>query len=503
MDAITFGTDGWRATLETFTTPRVRMVGQGVATYLADEGRDAPVVVGYDARESSRGFAEELARVLCANGFDVLLPERDCPTPLVAHAIVERDLAGGLAITASHNPPEYNGVKFIPHTGAPALPEVTDAIADRLAEPDPLPESEHGTVREVDLETPHADAVFDLVGSITAGDDSAISHSDTDSRDSTAGDTDSRDSKAGDSAPDDAIIESDFTVAYDAMHGSGRGVTDAALERAGLTVERLRCERDPDFGGGAPEPAAEHLTELIDRVTDPNSAPVLGLANDGDADRLAIVTPARGYLDENLFFAALYEYLLESDAGSAVRSVSTTYLIDRVAEAHAEAVHEVPVGFKWVAQAMADHDALVGGEESGGFTVRGHVREKDGVLVALLAAAMHAAEPIDDRVDRLLDTHGTVVQDKISVDCPDEEKGRVLGALESEIPETVAGTTVADVNTADGFKLLLEDGSWLLVRPSGTEPVLRVYAEAETDERVATLLDAGESLVEPLVESRG
>ncbi|ELZ03155.1 phosphoglucosamine mutase [Natrialba chahannaoensis JCM 10990] len=486
MNAITFGTDGWRATLETFTTPRVRMVGQGVATYLADEGRDAPVVVGYDARETSRGFAEELARVLCANGFDVLLPERDCPTPLVAHAIVERGLAGGLAITASHNPPEYNGVKFIPHTGAPALPEVTDAIADRLAEPDPLPESEHGTVQEVDLETPHADAVFDLVGSITAGDDREGSDSD-----------------AGDNDADDVVTDAEFTVAYDAMHGSGRGVTDAALERAGLTVERLRCERDPDFGGGAPEPAAEHLTELIARVTDPDSAPTLGLANDGDADRLAIVTPARGYLDENLFFAALYEYLLESDAGSAVRSVSTTYLIDRVAEAHDEAVHEVPVGFKWVAQAMADRDALIGGEESGGFTVRGHVREKDGVLVALLAAAMHAAEPIDDRVDRLLDSHGTVVQDKTSVDCPDEEKARVLGALESEIPETVADTTVADVNTADGFKLLLDDGSWLLVRPSGTEPVLRVYAEAETDDRVATLLDAGESLVEPLVEFHG
>ncbi|OIB55545.1 phosphoglucomutase [Natrialba sp. SSL1] len=501
MDAITFGTDGWRATLETFTTPRVRMVGQGVATYLADEGRDAPVVVGYDARESSRGFAEELARVLCANGFDVLLPERDCPTPLVAHAIVERDLAGGLAITASHNPPEYNGVKFIPHTGAPALPEVTDAIADHLAEPDPLPESEHGTVRKVDLETPHADAVFDLVASITAGDVSEAGDSEDDDGD--AGDSDTSDSNGNDSDTDETIIKPDFTVAYDAMHGSGRGVTDAALERAGLSVERLRCERDPDFGGGAPEPAAEYLTELIDRVTDPDSAPVLGLANDGDADRLAVVTPARGYLDENLFFAALYDFLLESDAGSAVRSVSTTYLIDRVAEAHDEAVHEVPVGFKWVAQAMADHDALIGGEESGGFTVRGHVREKDGVLVALLAAAMHAAEPIDDRVDRLLDAHGTVVQDKTSVDCSDEEKARVLGALESEIPETVAGTTVADVNTADGFKLLLENGSWLLVRPSGTEPVLRVYAEAKTDDRVATLLDAGESLVEPLVESHG
>ncbi|NGM68683.1 phosphoglucomutase/phosphomannomutase family protein [Natronolimnobius sp. AArcel1] len=465
METIRFGTDGWRATLEEFTAPRVQMVGQAVATYLTDEGHDDPVVVGYDARETSRGFAEDLARVLCANGFDVLIPDRDRPTPLVAHAIVERDLAGGLAITASHNPPEYNGVKFIPEDGAPALPEVTDAIAERLAEPDPLPEDEHGSVREVDLMTPHAEAVRERVTDIT-GDD---------------------------------IDLSELTVAYDAMHGSGRGTTDAVLENGGASLECLRCERDPDFGGGAPEPAAENLEALIDLVTAEETAPELGIANDGDADRIAIVTPERGYLDENLFFAACYDYLLEDDAGSVVRSVSTTFLIDRVAEAHDEVVHEVPVGFKWVAKAMADHDALIGGEESGGFTVRGHVREKDGVLMALLAAAMHAEEPLDERVDRLLEAHGTVVQDKRSVACPDHEKARVLEDLEDEIPETVAGTAVEGVNTADGFKLQLADGSWLLVRPSGTEPVLRVYAEATDDDRVESLLEAGTALVEPLV----
>ncbi|RQH00899.1 phosphoglucomutase/phosphomannomutase family protein [Natrarchaeobius oligotrophus] len=464
MEAITFGTDGWRATLEEFTTPRVRMVGQAVASYLADEGREGPVVVGYDARETSRGFAEELARVLCANGFDVLLPERDRPTPLIASAIVDRDLAGGLVVTASHNPPEYNGVKYIPDDGAPALPEVTDAIADRLAEPDPLPEDEHGVVRDVDLVAPHADAAVALVESIT-------------------GDVDL----------------GGLAVAYDAMHGSGRDTTDALLERAGASVECLRCERDSEFGGSAPEPAADHLEELIKLVTDEGSDPELGIANDGDADRIAVVTPERGFLDENLLFAALYEYLLEDDTGSAVRSVSTTFLVDRIAAAHGETVEEVPVGFKWVADAMADGDALIGGEESGGFTVRGHVREKDGVLVALLVAAMHADEPIDERIDRLLAEHGTVVQDKRSVACPDHEKARVLADLEEEIPDSVAGTPVEGVNTADGFKLQLGDGSWLLIRPSGTEPVIRIYAEASDDERIAELLEAGTELVEPLV----
>ncbi|WP_255192659.1 phosphoglucomutase/phosphomannomutase family protein [Natronobeatus ordinarius] len=457
MDAIRFGTDGWRATLEEFTTPRVRAVGQAVATYLADEGLEAPVAVGYDAREHSREFAEELARVLCANGFDVLLPERDRPTPLIAHGIVDRDLAGALVVTASHNPPEYNGVKFIPDDGAPALPDVTEAIADRLAEPEPLPESEHGSIREVDFVTPHAEAALERV---------------------------------------DADLEG-LTVAYDAMHGSGRGVTDALLERAGASVTRLRCDRDPSFGGSSPEPSPANLEELVEVVQSGEAD--LGIANDGDADRLAVVTPDRGCLDENLFFAALYDSLLEDDSGPAVRTVSTTYLIDRVGQAHGETVHEVPVGFKWVAEAIADHDALVGGEESGGFTIRGHVREKDGVLMALVAAAMHADEPLDERVDRLLAEHGTVVQDKTGVACPDHEKSRVLTALEDEIPDSVAGTPVEDVNTADGFKLLLEDGSWLLVRPSGTEPVLRVYAEAEDRDRVEALLGAGEELLESLV----
>jgi phosphomannomutase len=451
---ITFGTDGWRATLDTFTAPRVRMVGQAVATYLDDEGLAGPVGVCYDARESSPGFAEELARTLCVNGFDVVMPERDRPTPLLAWNVVERDLAGGLMLTASHNPPEYNGVKFIPEDGAPAPPAVTDAIEANLAEPEPLPEEEWGSVRRVDFVTTHADHALDLV---------------------------------------DADLDGQ-RVAYDAIHGSGRGVTDSLLKRAGADVDRLRCGTDPTFGGVAPEPTVENLAELIDRVTEGDAE--LGFANDGDADRIAVVTPERGLLDANLLFAALYDYLLETDSGPAVRSVSTTFLVDRVADAHGEEAFEVPVGFKWVAEAMVANDALIGGEESGGFSVRGHVPEKDGVLTALLAAAAHDAEPLDERVDRLLAEHGEIHQDRVSVDCPDEEKSPTLDALSEAIPDAVAGERVEDVNTADGFKLLLEDGSWLLVRPSGTEPKLRVYAEAESEGRVEALLEAGRDLVE-------
>jgi phosphomannomutase len=455
MDAISFGTDGWRARLDTFTDERVRAVGQAVADYLADEGYDAPVAVGYDARATSEGFAESLADVLAGNGFDVLLPERDCPTPVVAWGVVDRDLSGALMVTASHNPPEYNGVKFIPADGAPALPDVTDAIEARLA--DPSADGPRGSIDRVDLVGPHAAQARRLVGPDCSG----------------------------------------LTVVYDAMHGSGRGVTDALLESAGATVLRRRCERDTAFGGGSPEPSPDRLAGLVDAVEAHDAD--LGIANDGDADRLAVVTPDRGFLDENLFFAAVYDALLESAAGPAVRTVSTTFLIDRIAHAHGEEVIETPVGFKWVAEAMVEADALIGGEESGGFTVRGHVPEKDGVLMALLAADLAAADPLDDRVDRLLDAHGDIVADKVSVDCPDDRKAAVVDALGDAIPETVAGRDVDEVITLDGFKLLLSDGSWLLVRPSGTEPKMRVYAEARSRDRVDALLEAGRDLVAGLV----
>ena len=452
--AIEFGTDGWRATLDQFTDERVRMVGQAVATYLADEGATAPVAVGYDARETSRGFAEELSRVLAVNGFDVFVPERDVPTPVVAWTVTDRDLAGALMLTASHNPPEYNGVKFIPGDGAPALPGVTDALETRLAPPDPAPEAEWGTVTETEFVEPF----FEHALETAAGDLSGVS------------------------------------LVYDAMHGSGRGVTDALLERAGADVERLRCERDPTFGGTPPEPSAEHLDELAERVRESDA--VLGLANDGDADRVTVVTPERGALDPTLFFAATYDALSEGDV---VRTVSTSSIVDRVAADHGQSVHETAVGFKWVAEAMAEYDALMGGEESGGFGLTSHLRNKDGVFIALVAAALAAAEPYDDRVDALLERHGDIVQDRVSVDCPDERKSAVLAELDGALPEELAGATVERVNTVDGFKVFLEDGTWLLVRPSGTEPKLRVYAEAGSRERVRELLEAGRELVEPLV----
>ncbi|MFB6254554.1 MAG: phosphoglucomutase/phosphomannomutase family protein [Halobacteriaceae archaeon] len=454
MSAISFGTDGWRTTLDEFTVERVQMVAQGIANYLRERNTDgSTVIVGYDARKSSREYAEHVAEVLQMNEFDVIIPHRDLPTPIIAWTIVDRDLAGGIMITASHNPPEYNGLKFIPHDGAPALPEVTNAIEERIEEPYNTNVSP-GNRSTVDILTPY----LEYAKSSFAGDLSGL------------------------------------TVVYDAMHGSGRGVTDKLLSQAGADVHQLRCDQDPTFGGTPPEPSQEHLQELIDAV-DERSADI-GIANDGDADRIAIVTPKRGMLDENIFFGLLYDHLLDSQAGSAVRSVSTTFLIDRIAQAHNEDVIETQVGFKWIAKAMAEHDALIGGEESGGFTIRNHIREKDGVFIALHACGLVGNGDIDAQIDRLLSEYGEIYQSKRSVDCPDAEKERVLQGVEASIQETIAGLTIDDINTIDGDKILFDDGSWLLIRPSGTEPKMRIYAEASTQTKVETLLAAGQELVE-------
>ena len=457
-EPIVFGTDGWRAELDTFTTERVEIVAQSVAAYLSSHGiANAPLAIGYDPRDGSRGFARAAAEVIRNNGIEVRLAGRDIPTPALAWNIAERRLAGGLMITASHNPPEYNGIKFITSDGSPALPSVTNALESLLSEPRSVPAAHRASIEPLDGIDAYLEHVVALVGT------------------------------------DDI---SDLRIVYDAMHGSGRGVTDRVLKTAGAEVESLRCTRDPTFGGAGPEPSQERLETLIETVS--RTGADLGLANDGDADRVAVVTPDHGYLDPNLLFACAYDYLLESGSGPVIRSVPTTSLVDRVAAEHDEEVIETQVGFKWIAHAMREHDALMGGEESGGFSIRGHVREKDGVLMALLVAAMEASVAIDDRLEQLFATHGTIVQDRSGIPCPNDQKDALISALGEALPDEIAGSPIEGVSEVDGYKVTLADGSWMLVRPSGTEPVMRIYAEAGTQARVDDVLDAGRSLLRSL-----
>ncbi len=455
---IEFGTDGWRAPLSEFTSDRVRMVGQAVASYLDEQEQRGPLAVGYDAREHSRGFAEDLASVLTANGRDVTLADRDCPTPTLAWTVATGEFAGGLVITASHNPPEYNGVKFVPADGSPALPAITDELERLLAQPDSV-DSPDGDLHEQDIVTEFTTHVTEFL-------------------------------------PDqfgvDCSLEG-LTVAYDAMHGSGRGVTDDVLERAGATVSRRRCERKSNFGGTAPEPTPENATGFVSEVREGDAD--LGFINDGDADRVGIVTPDRGFLDPNVVLALIYDFLIEYAEGDVVRTVPTSSLVDRIASEHDQDVHETAVGFKWVAEAMDTHTALAGGEESGGYGVTAHLRNKDGVLLALLLAVAHVEQPLDERIDDLFTTYGEIHQRKRSLDCPNDRKSEVLNAIEDDIPATIADVTVDRVSSVDGVKLVLEDETWILVRPSGTEPKLRVYAEATSENRVNELLEDGQRFV--------
>ncbi len=444
---VSFGTDGWRAQQTVITDQRLRAVAGGVTRVLDEPG---PLVIGYDARASAADYAETLADAVAETGRDVLLTDRDCPTPALATAIVREDGAGGLMVTASHNPPEYCGVKFIPADGAPAPTAVTDAIEAHLGEPPKV--ATPGAVDTVDLIDPYVGTVCERIDADLSG----------------------------------------LTVAYDAMYGSGRGVTDRVLTTLGADVERLRCERDPDFGGGAPNPTPERLETLQARVDGEDCA--LGLATDGDADRVAVVTPTE-VVGANRLFAALYDWLLETRQGPAVRTVSTTALIDRIARDHGASVVETPVGFKYVAAAMREQDALMGGEESGGFAVRGHLPNKDGSFVGGLAAAASVEQPLDARLARIAERYGRRHSGRVSVDCPDAEKDATMAAVETRAPATLDDEAVDETNATDGVKLILESDDWVLVRPSGTEPKLRIYAEADTADRRDRLLEAGQRLV--------
>lgn len=457
LDRISFGTDGWRDRREEFTKERVIAVGDAFVSYLIEEGHtDAPIAVGYDARAGADEIAEQLAECATNAGFDVWLADRDCPTPALASTVSEFELAGGFMVTASHNPPTYHGIKVIPHGGAPAMPAVTDRLEETIADGPPEPVGATGEIEPFDYVDFHIETILERLELDLDG----------------------------------------LSVAYDAMHGSGRGVTDVILENAGASVTRLRCTQEEAFGGTPPEPDAENLEELIDTVD--GDEVDLGIANDGDADRVAIVTP-EGYLDFNVAFAIIYDYLLEDDSGPVVRSVSTTFLLDRIAEDNGEDVIETPVGFKWIAEKIGQVDALLGGEDSNGLTIRGHVREKDGALVGALAAAIHHEQPLTDRAADLFDRYGEIFHVTKNVDCPESRKQPVLAVIAEDPPNSFDEIAVERTSDVDGRKFFLEDGSWVLVRPSGTEEKLRVYAESKSERRADSIATEAATHLESLV----
>ncbi|MGO0123581.1 phosphoglucomutase/phosphomannomutase family protein [Desulfothermobacter acidiphilus] len=452
---IKFGTDGWRGIIaRDFTFAGVERVATAIAAYLREEGL-APrgAVVGYDNRFLADRFAQAVAEVLRRWGISVYFPERPVPTPLVAFGIRHYRAGGAVVITASHNPPEYCGIKFIPEYAGPALPDVTERI-EFLLESEPRPES---SLRgELYPFSPQED-YFAHLARLVEGD------------------------KIGGAA---------LKVVVDPMFGAGIGYLEEMLRRYGAEVTAIRNWRDPLFGGGLPDPVPSRLQELVEKVGEKRAH--LGLALDGDADRLGVISQEGRYVTPNQVLALLcyYLYAYRGWHGPVARTVATTHLVDRVAHAFGAEVKETPVGFKYLGRLLREEGCICAGEESGGLSVRGHVPEKDGILAGLLVAEMAAARggSLLRLWEELVERFGELVSQRRDYLTTEEEKKRIMHFLQ-RWPEKseLAGQEVVKRTTIDGVKVVLADGSWILVRPSGTEPVFRVYAEAASEAKVERL----------------
>lgn len=458
---ITFGTSGWRAVIaEDFTFDRVARVVQAIAAYLQRERGTGKVIVGYDTRFLAEEFAAHAARLLADAGFEVLLCTEPVPTPAVAYAILAERALGAVNITASHNPPEYQGIKFSTATGAPALPEVTRQIeqeVERLETGVSSPPS--GAGGRIAAYDPRQGYLRDLAAKIDCA----------------------------------AIARAQLRVAVDPLWGTARRYLDHALREAGAEVIVLHDSRDVLFGGRAPEPSEERLGELTACVRDNRCH--LGVATDGDADRFGIVDHQGEFISPNQLIALLFDYLCETRpwTGGVARSVATSHQVDRVARRRQRPVYETPVGFKYIGELLRQGKIVLGGEESAGLSIHGHYPEKDGILACLLAveAVARTGMSLTSLLERLYRADGRLVSRRIEIELDEEAKRRLREKLSRDLPEDLFGRRVVTINRTDGVKFVFEDESWLLLRISGTEPVARCYAEATSEADLEVLLEHG------------
>jgi alpha-D-glucose phosphate-specific phosphoglucomutase len=477
---IEFGTDGWRAVIsDEFTFANVRHVAQAIAEVLlekhantAADATAAPLaVVGFDTRFLSDRYAMAVGEVLAGNGICVALAKADAPTPVISYAIPSRGAIGGVMITASHNPPRYNGIKLKADYGGSATPAETRLVERRLAE---NLAAERAPLR-MDLEQALAQGRIERFDPFPSYREHLHSLVDF-----------------------DAIRKAGLRVVVDAMYGSGRGYLRDLLAEAGATVTEIRGEMNPGFNGIHPEPIAKHLAPLIEEVTAGRYD--LGLAMDGDADRTGAVGPTGRFIDPHSIMALTLKYLVDQrgQRGAVVKTVSTTQMLNRLAEAYGLTLHETPVGFNHISDLMLTDDVLIGGEESGGISIKGHIPEGDGVLMGMLLAEMVArsGKSPEELLDEVMNEIGSFYYGRNDFHVRPFHKTALVESLVSLAPAEMAGIPVASVNTRDGVKYLLADSSWLLIRPSGTEPVLRVYAEAHNIDTVESLLSQGRALAD-------
>ncbi len=468
---IKFGTSGWRGVIaDDFTLDRVRVVTLAIADHIAAQGlKDKGVVVGYDTRFMSERFAAEAVTVLAASGIRSNLSKRDVPTPAVSFEIIRRKAAGGINFTASHNPPEYNGLKFSPAWGGPALPETTkdiEARANALTEKNSIAKlalSEaraKGFVEDIDVRKVYLDDLRKKV----------------------------------DFEP---IRKAKLKVAVDVLYGTGRDYLDSELRDAGCAVTVLHGHRDALFGGRAPDPSEENLSELSSLMKKGRFD--IGLAVDGDADRFGILDADGTYINPNQALALLLDYLVCTRGwkGGAARSIATTHLIDAVAKKHGIEVYETGVGFKYIGDLLVQGKIIFGGEESAGMTIKDHVPEKDGIIACLLAAEMASREKrsFKDMLRRLYKEVGTILNQRINIHLDESNRADVNARLSQSLTELGGLRVKGKKTTADGTKYMLEDDSWVLMRASGTEPVLRLYVEAESEAKIKNLIEAGKKFI--------
>lgn len=471
---IKFGTDGWRAVIsENFTFHNLRLVAQAIADFVREEESQNPsVVIGFDTRFLSDRYAAEVARVMAANQIQTWLARADTPTPAVSYAIVNKQATAGVMITASHNAPRYNGVKLKASYGGSATKSHNKRVEQHL---------------ERNLRTGRGPNMMDLQEALRSNliqkfDPSWAYYEHI--------------SKLIDL---DVISGGELRVVADGMYGAGRGIIGEVLARGRTKVHNIRHEMNPGFGGIHPEPIARHLGMLMSTIQAGHWD--VGLATDGDADRIGAVDARGSFVDPHRIFALVLRYLLETRGwrGKVVRTVSTTRMVDRIAARHNLPVVETPVGFNHIADLMLAGGVLMGGEESGGISIQGHIPEGDGVLMGLLIlevmAAAHA--PLHELVEDLLHEFGPAEYRRTDMKLTRPvAKEEMVALLVNAAPAQIDGVAIESIQTTDGVKYYLDDGSWLLIRPSGTEPVLRVYAEAPTPGRVKSLLNFGEEVAQ-------
>lgn len=465
---IKFGTDGWRGIIaDDFTFPNVRKVTRAIASYLETAyAKDKPVLVAYDTRFLADEFARTAALVLADLGWNVKITDRDCPTPVIAYNARQLNSAGALMFTASHNPAPYCGIKYIPDYAGPATPEITDTIVANIeSSSDEVPTGNPvGKIVSFDPKPDYLRFIYTLLDV-------------------------------------EKIKSANLKVKYDALYSTSRGYLDEVLEYCGCQLQSFNTNRDVLFGGGMPEPKGEQLVGLVDAVKADQAD--LGLATDGDSDRFGIVDELGNVLTPNTVLLLLARHLIKNKGktGAIVRTVATTHLLDNFAAKYGLPIYETAVGFKYIGEKMRETTVLIGGEESGGLSVIGHIPEKDGILADMLVAEAIAYEgkPLSQLVkEAIAEADGPLYNQRLDLHLTETHKTDVIESFTHKPPSEVAGIAVKEVGRKDGIKLYLAEGSWVLLRPSGTEPLVRVYMETNSPEKLTSIAQSMEGAIAKL-----